>query len=539
MNNEKIHEPWISQVEPADEDLPAVRRQLAGFEYLPKMSVVLVISDLDEIWIKRSIASVLNQLYPNVELCICDNASGRLHVTEALEEVAEADDRIKVCFLREPESLEKAYNRALYMTTGDFVALLGQGDELSPVALFSVVELLQHVEADVIYSDEDFIDISNIRSNLALKPHWSPDLLLSTGYIGRLSVLRKDTVSDAGNLKENLEADGEHDLLLRIAEKTKRFHHLPRVLYHRRFYQAKPAHKEPEQKTLLNVVGKTLEREGTGASVRPGITPDSVRVVRDLLGKPTVSVIAFASKDVATGQVEELERNTSYPIYETVVAEVEERSLWGQTVNVFAAQAANTAAGAATGEYLVFISGPTRPNSPDWLTELLREAQRDEVGSVGCRVLNSDGGIRHAGSFLEPNGLAGSPSRSNLEDELRFRPVLDYPFNPYVVAVEGMTIRRSIFEEMGGFDEGHLPTAFYDIDLSFRLREKGLLNVYTPYASLLCADAAQAFPSAEEIEYMWTRWWSELIASFFYAQSPSHTIREGVDSDIVSLISTR
>ncbi len=77
----------------------------------------------------------------------------------------------------------------------------------------------------LIYSDEDFIDISNIRSNPVLKPYWSPDLLLSTEYIGRLCMLHKDAVSAAGNFEENLEADGEYDLLLRIAEKTKRFHH--------------------------------------------------------------------------------------------------------------------------------------------------------------------------------------------------------------------------------------------------------------------------------------------------------------------------
>jgi O-antigen biosynthesis protein len=535
-----IHKSYTSQIESADEDLSAIGQQLAGFEYLPKMSILLVVSDSDEVWIKRSVESVLNQLYPNVELCICDNASERPHVKEALEEVAEADNRVKVCALREPENIERAYNQALYMTTGDFVALLGQGDELSPVALFWVAELLQHVEADVIYSDEDFINISNIRSNLVLKPHWSPDLLLSTGYIGRLCVLRKDAVSAAGDFEENLGVDEEHALLLRIAEKTERFHHLPRVLYHRRFYHAEPAYEQPEHKTLLNTARKALEREGTRASLQPGITPDSVRVVRDLLGEPTVSVVALASKGAPTRYLENLERDTSYPIHETVVAEIEERLLvGGQTANVFEAQGANAAADEATGEYLLFISGYTKPNSSDWLTELLREAQRDKVGSVGCRVLNGDGSIRHAGTLLDLNGLAGSPSGSNFEDESRFRPVLDYPFNPYMVTIEGMMIRKSTFEEMGGFDEDHLPTALYDIDLSLRMREKGMLNVRTPYASLICEGAAQAFPSAGEIEYMWTRWWSELVTSFFYGQSPLQAIREGIDSERMSLVSTQ
>ena len=46
-----------------------------------------------------------------------------------------------------------------------------------------------------------------------------------------------------------------------------------------------------------------------------------------------------------------------------------------------------------------------------------------------------------------------------------------------------MMMRKSVFEEVGGFDE-NMPFAFGDVDLCLRLREKGYLIVYTPFAQL-------------------------------------------------------
>ena len=43
--------------------------------------------------------------------------------------------------------------------------------------------------------------------------------------------------------------------------------------------------------------------------------------------------------------------------------------------------------------------------------------------------------------------------------------------------------KKSIFQKVGGFDE-NFTVAFGDIDLCLKVREKGSLIVYTPYAEL-------------------------------------------------------
>lgn len=47
-----------------------------------------------------------------------------------------------------------------------------------------------------------------------------------------------------------------------------------------------------------------------------------------------------------------------------------------------------------------------------------------------------------------------------------------------------LAIRKRVYDEIGGFDEGYRVT-YNDVDLSLRLHERGYLNVYTPYARLI------------------------------------------------------
>lgn len=80
-------------------------------------------------------------------------------------------------------------------------------------------------------------------------------------------------------------------------------------------------------------------------------------------------------------------------------------------------------------------------------------------------------------------------------------------------------IRKSVFEEIGGFDEINLPIAFNDIDLCLRLRERGYLIVYTPYAVLYHYESASRGYSLgpdPEADYMIRRWNDILYKDPYY-----------------------
>lgn len=523
---------WISSAV-SQRELVAMRRQVAGMGYLPRVSLVLVVSDADEVWIKSSVDSVLGQLYPHLELCICDNSSGRPHVAEVLKRYASDDGRIVLRRLSEKKSRAEAYSVAASIATGEFVALLDPGDELAPEAIFKVVELLQRHRADAVYTDEDHIDVSGRRSDPVFKPYWAPDLLLSTAYTGRLCVMRRSVLEALGAFREGFEGDEEYDLMLRLSEKTRHIHHLPEVLYHRRRL---PGSSVPENQALSRAVEDALVRRETDATVERGTTEGSFRVVRSLQGRPRVSVIVFAPEGVVeTSLLDELERKTSYPVHQVIVAGTGrvERPSVGHVDHPFPARALNLAAAEAEGEYLVFVDARTRMTTPGWLREMLTQAQREDVGVVGCKLLNPNGSLRHGGSLVQMSRLTGHPE--HVSEGGFYLPLVDYPFNFAAASSECMVVRREVFEGVGGFDDANLPTAFYDLDLSFRLREAGLLNVYTPYAQVVCG-GLKAAPSVGERKYMWTRWWGEVVRVLYYQQSPLHSERHGLDRETLSVL---
>jgi hypothetical protein len=518
--------------------LAAMRQQVVGLRHMPRISLVSVISDPDEVWIKSSVDSVLRQVYPHLELCICDNDSERRHVPEVLEGYAAADQRVKVRRLSEKKSRSEAYNVAVSMATGDYVALIDQGDELSPEALFKVVELLQSVRADLIYTDEDHIDISGRRSDPVFKPYWSPDLLLSTAYIGRLCVIRRSILEGSEVFREGFEGAEEQDLTLRLSERTDSIRHLPEVLYHRRRLPEMSGSDEIRSQSLSLATEEALARREARATVEPGLTDDALRVLWSVRGRPKVSVIISAPEGVSdVPLVDELQQQTSYPIHQVIVASGGDEMLPSvdHVNHPFPARASNLAAGKAEGEYLVFIDARAQITTPEWLLEMLRQAQRQEVGAVGCKLLDPSGHLRHGGTLVELSRLTGYFDESVSEDG-HYLPLVDHAFNFGAASAECMMVRKSAFERVEGFDDANLPTAFYDLDLSFRLRKIGLFNVYTPYARVIHS-GTRSIPGREEIEYMWNRWWGSLVRSLYYHRSPLHPRYHGLDREVVSVLS--
>ena len=508
--------------------------QSVSLRYLPLVSLALVVSDDDEVWIRKSVDSVLRQVYQYMELCICDNGSRRQHVTEVLEDYA-ATGSVTVRRLSEKQSWAGAYNQAISMTTGEFVALLEGGDEIAPEAIFKVVEFLQHVPADVVYSDEDRIDVGGRRSDPVFKPYWSPDLLLSTAYVGRLCVVRRSIFGTVQVFREGFEGGEEQDLALRLSEKTDRIYHLPEMLYHRR--RLPTAFGEPRSKVSPRAIEDALARRGADATIEPGMANSSYRVVWRVRGCPKVSVVVHAPAGWTDWSlVDQLEEQTAYPIHRIIEASVDRAGhpSVARVSHPFPAQALNLAAGEAGGEYLVFMDARAQIADPEWLLEMLGHAQRQEVGAVGCKLLSPSGGLRHGGSLIEINRVTGDPPEHVSEDRNDL-PLTDRTFNFGAASAECMMVRRVSFEEAEGFDDANLPNALYDLDLSFRFRENGLLNVYTPYAHVVCR-GSHNLPYVEEIEYVWNRWWGELVQALYYRTSPLHHAHDGFDKEALFVL---
>jgi GT2 family glycosyltransferase len=111
-----------------------------------------------------------------------------------------------------------------------------------------------------------------------------------------------------------------------------------------------------------------------------------------------------------------------------------------------------------------------------WLEPLLEALQQPGVGAVVPRYLHTDGSLQDAGTLLAQDGTVLVYGDGDDPDRLcyRFRRVVDFG------AAACMLVRRSAFEELGGFDDRYAPAYYEDADLGLRLAQIGLTVVYEP-----------------------------------------------------------
>ena len=138
--------------------------------------------------------------------------------------------------------------------------------------------------------------------------------------------------------------------------------------------------------------------------------------------------------------------------------------------------ACNLGAKAAQGKILVFLNNDTIPLA-DWLEPLLAELDRHpEVGIVGNKLLYANGTIQHAGvAFSLPDGVPYHIYRG----VDAHHPAVERRRELRAVTGACMLVRRSLFESLGGFDEGY-QNGFEDVDLCLRAGDSGVKVVYQP-----------------------------------------------------------
>ena len=405
-------------------DLARLREAAAGFGHRPLLSVLLPVSNPEREWLERGLDSVVSQVYPRWELCICSDAFTEESAREILDRYERMDERIKVTHLQGNTGTSGSLNAALSLSRGELVGLLDQGDELAPDALFEVVELLQeHPGAALIYSDMDEIDEQGNRFNPYFKPGWSPDLLLSVNYVSNLGFYRRSLLEEIGGFREGFDGCEDYDLVLRVSERTDEIHHVPKILYHRRegasFLTAVGDSESRIRERTRRALSDALERRDLEGSVEEGLLSDRFRVRLKIEGEPKVSVIIPTRDNAAFLKrcVESVERLTAYRNYELLI--IDNNSRDPETIEYMASmphrvipfrekfnysRINNFAVSRDEGEYILLLNDDTEVISGGWLDAMLEHAWRPEVGAVGGRLLYADGRIRHAGVIVVLRG---------------------------------------------------------------------------------------------------------------------------------------
>jgi len=514
--SDKQYKKWLDNNHPDFISIAKIRRDLKNLKYQPLISVVVPTYNTDHKFLKECIESVLAQVYENWELCIVDDASSDGKVREVIKQYASEDDRIRYKFLKKNQHIAGATNEAITLATGEFISLFDHDDILWPNALYEVVKALnKDKKIDFLYTDEDKIT-ENRKAYQApfFKPDWNPDFLHSVNYITHFSTVRKTLLDKVGGLRKEYNGAQDWDLFLRITSATKKIYHIPTVVYSWRIHdmstakstQTKPYVIEAQRRAIQDDLVRKGHQDATVEQDKNN--PGYWRVEYPVKGNPLISIVIPTKNQyrVVKRCIDSIYVKTTYDNFEIILVDTgstDKRVLawyerlkkqhsnltivnWPEQPFSYA-RSCNEGARNAKGDLLVMLNNDTEVITPNWLELMAGDAQRDEIGAVGCMLYFPDRmHIQHGGVGVGLGGVAANSFSMVINHGLSPNQhlYLNTRHNMTAVTAACLMIKTSLYRKIGGFDEEFRVT-YNDVDLCLRLRELGLYNLYTPYVKLV------------------------------------------------------
>ena len=487
------------------------------FERMVKISILVPLWNTPENFLREMIESVTAQTYQNWELCLADGSDGdHAYVETIVREYQEKDGRGRILYkkLEKNEGIAGNTNRCLAMATGEYIGLFDHDDILHPSALYEYVKVINEKNADYIYCDETTFKSGDINKMLTMhfKPDYAIDNLRANNYICHFSVFARQLLDGTELFRTKFDGSQDHDMILRLTDRAKNVVHVPKLLYYWRSHPGSVASdinaKPYAIQSAKDAVADHLRRHGYEhfqiTSTRAFETIFKIRY--QIIGDPKISIV-IANKD----HLEDLKRcitsireKSTYENYEIIVVEngsetkeifdyyeklkddpqikvvtyTEKGSFNYAKVNNFGVKE-------ACGDYILLLNNDTQVITVNWMEELLMYAQREDVGAVGAKLYYGNKTIQHAGVVLQlgAHRTAGHSHYGQHRDNLGYMGRLCYAQDVSAVTGACLLVKKKLFEEVGGLDES-FAISLNDVDFCLKLREKGLLNVFTPFAEL-------------------------------------------------------
>ncbi|MBQ7850096.1 MAG: glycosyltransferase [Clostridia bacterium] len=447
--------------DPSGEELA---RQRGSQPQAGLISVAIPAYNTRPVFLRELTDSLTAQTYENWEAVIFDGGSTDAEAVAAMDSLT--DSRIRVVHSPVNAGISGNTNAAIRLCRGDYVALCDHDDTLTPDALWHVAHAISREHPDMLYSDEDKLtEDGRIRTDPHRKPDFSPDNLRSGNYVCHLTVIRRALLEELGGLRPDFDGSQDHDLVLRVTERTQRICHIPRVLYHWRTVGASMSHQRLAQcqDAAARAVTEHMRRIGY-----PGACTVEDGVLR--LRYEVNKALSLRVIHVPQG----------------------ERYAW-----------MNQAAASAEEDVLLFVDSSVTKLSDGVEQELLMYAQRDDVGAVTPMLTDARGRVTHAGFALTAEDVicrnAGLPYHAG-----GWHGMNRTSHNVAAVSAACLMIRRDHFVP---FDESW-QDGLGAVDWCLRLAQQGLRCVYTPHARAVCTDAAllRRWSELARLRSAWPEW---------------------------------
>lgn len=506
--------------------LEQLRKSTTGLHSLIKdekfsYSILIPVYKPNPYFFEVSVISVLDQSAPYLEILIGYDGPQPNEVYEVVNKLNESHPRAKNCikvfqFDRSQTGggISATTNELAKKATGQFLLLMDHDDWIRCDLLYryeQVLRLSKNFQNLVLYCNEYKIDendlvIAGSQLDKPEKPHF-PYLFIN--YICHCLMVPKALWLQVNGLRKDFDGAQDYDLCLRLDLAGAEFQNVPLFLYAWRVHSASTA-QNIANKDYASVAGvKALQEysqnKGLDWQIGEGYFATSYRVkttfdtaVKATPAKVHVVVLYKDRKEMTLDCIKSLlkQKNIS-PLITAVdnnstdlTIQAELKSLGVEVLPInepfnfsrLNNVAANQSQFKSKTDYILFLNNDV-VLAEDAIYEMLFWMQDPKVGVVGARLHYANETIQHGGIYLSE----GNSFHMNFSHTDWHTPVNTSGMGRVIRVTEGVTgacllIRRNLFDQIDGFDEVWYPISFSDTDLCRKVRRKGFLNLYTPYA---------------------------------------------------------
>jgi GT2 family glycosyltransferase/tetratricopeptide (TPR) repeat protein len=544
-----------------DDDRSKIAAHQDRLEYRPIISIIISVCDESSAIVRRAVEAVRGQLYRSWELFLVVGRATDPTAYALVETFRGGDSRIKVFGASDSDDSAATWNSALANASGEFVVFFGADGELSEAALYMIVEELnRHAATDIIYCDEDRIDTNDRRIEPCFKPDWNPDLFYSYNYLGTFTACRTALVREVRGLRAGFEGAEFYDLLLRLVERLDggRIRHLPFALCHKQGARLPVTRAPAASHDAANAERRALSEHFLRIG-QPEVTVVAAadnalhRIIRPLPSPPPLVSLIIPTggnldllRPCIAGLLYETDyesleliilyntstRSEAFPYFDEISADPRVTIVDSQGSFNFS-RVCNLGVARARGELVGLLNDDTQVIGSDWLREMVSHAIRPEVGAVGAMLYYGNDTIQHAGLTVGIHGVAEHRFRYAPRGASGYFHSLEVAQDLSGVTAACVLLRRDVYREVGGFEE-ELAVCFNDVDFCLKIRRKGYLIVWTPFAELYHLERMTAprdeMPTEQprfrsEREYIQRKWGARHLEN-----DPYYSLNLGLDN---------
>ena len=434
------------------------------------ISVVVPIYNTDPGMLRALLESIAAQSYENFEAVLYDGASTRAETLAVLENAAKNDARLRVIRGEKNKGISGNTNEAVKEAKGEYAVLCDHDDMLAPDALWRAAECIAKKHPDVIYSDEDRITEDGRRHmDPHYKPDYCPDNLVSDNYLCHMAVIRRELLEETG-LRSGFDGSQDHDLFLRLAEKTNRIEHLPYTLYSWREVFSSKSHRDLWT-CLENGCRAATEHEGRmGRKAEAVPVNKEIRLWYEIPAEASVEAIVHGrSEEECRECLGELQFRTDWPNLSGSLITGGEEERIGMI---------NEAAATSKADYLLILDAGVTEMNRYFIREMLMYARRDDVAGVTGVLTDAKGRITHGGFAV---GMAHTAQCINEGMYYRaggWHDMMNKVHNVSAVSLCCLMVKRANWVPLDEGFRGGLAA----VDLGMRQRLAKKWFVFTPHA---------------------------------------------------------